>query len=61
MAKPHRMALLTAACAVAAAEPLWGWRGQTLAIVCALVAAGSALTAARRTLTLAKRLRQAAG
>jgi phosphatidylglycerophosphate synthase len=61
MAKPHRMALLTAACVVAAAEPLWAWRGQTLAIVCALVAAGSALTAARRTLTLAKRLRQAAG
>lgn len=56
MAKPHRMALLTAACALAAAEPLWGWRGQTLAIACAVIAAGSALTAARRTLTLARRL-----
>ena len=57
MAKPHRMALLTAACALAAAEPLWGWRGQTLALACAVIAAGAALTAARRTLTLARRLR----
>ena len=61
MAKPHRMALLTGACVVAAAEPLWGWRGQTLAIACAVIAAGSALTAARRTLALAARLRSAAG
>ena len=57
MAKPHRMALLTAACVAAAAEPLWGWRGQTLAIACAVIAGGSLLTAARRTLTLAGRLR----
>ena len=57
MAKPHRMALLTAACVIAAAEPLWGWRGQSLAIACALIAAGAALTAARRTLGLAARLR----
>lgn len=60
MAKPHRMALLTAACVMAAAEPLWGWRGQTLAIACALIAGGAALTAARRTLALAARLRGAA-
>lgn len=57
MAKPHRMALLTAACAVAAAEPLWGWRGESLAIALALIAVGAALTAARRTLALAGRLR----
>lgn len=60
MAKPHRMALLTAACVAAAAEPLWGWRGQTLAIACAVIAGGAALTAARRTLALARRLRTAA-
>jgi phosphatidylglycerophosphate synthase len=57
MAKPHRMALLTAACVVAAAEPLWTWRGQTLAIACAVIAAGAALTTLRRTLTLARALR----
>jgi phosphatidylglycerophosphate synthase len=57
MAKPHRMALLTAACLVAAIEPLWGWRGQTLAIALAVIAAGAALTAARRTLGLAARLK----
>ncbi|MET0294771.1 MAG: CDP-alcohol phosphatidyltransferase family protein [Phenylobacterium sp.] len=56
MAKPHRMALLTAACALAAAEPLWGWRGETLAGACAAIAIGSALTAARRTQRLARRL-----
>ena len=57
MAKPHRMALLTAACAVAVAEPLWSWRGESLAIACAVIAAGAAVTAARRTLGLARRLR----
>jgi hypothetical protein len=51
------MALLTAACLVAAIEPLWGWRGQTLAIALAVIAAGAALTAARRTLGLAARLK----
>jgi phosphatidylglycerophosphate synthase len=60
MAKPHRMALLTTASALAAAEPLIGWRGQTLALACAAIAAGAALTAARRTATLARRLRNAA-
>ena len=57
MAKPHRMALLTAGCVAAAAEPLWGWRGESLAIALAVVAAGAALTAARRTLGLGAHLR----
>jgi phosphatidylglycerophosphate synthase len=57
MAKPHRMAVLTAAVAVAAAEPLWGWRGQSMAAALALIALGTALTVARRTLTLAARLK----
>ena len=56
MAKPHRMALLTAAALIAAAEPLWGWRGQTLALGCAVIALGAALTALLRTLRLAARL-----
>lgn len=59
MAKPHRMALLTLACLVAAAEPLWGWRGETLAAACGLIAVGAALTAVRRTLRLARGLRAA--
>lgn len=56
MAKPQRMAVLTAASLVAAAEPLWGWRGQILAAACALIAVGAAFTAARRTARLARRL-----
>ena len=56
MAKPQRMAALTLACVVSAIEPLWGWRGQTLTIALAIVALGTALTAFRRTRTLAARL-----
>jgi phosphatidylglycerophosphate synthase len=57
MAKPHRMALLTAATLLAAAEPLWGWRGQSLAGALALIAIGAVLTAALRTGRLAARLK----
>ncbi len=42
MAKPQRMALLTIACLLAAAEPLWGWRGETLALACGVIAVGAA-------------------
>jgi phosphatidylglycerophosphate synthase len=56
MAKPQRMAALTAACVVSAVEPLWGWRGQSLLIVLIVIALGTALTAWRRTRTLAARL-----
>jgi phosphatidylglycerophosphate synthase len=58
MAKPQRMALLTLACVVAAVEPLWGWRGQTLLAALALIVVGTLLTIARRTRTLARRLAQ---
>jgi phosphatidylglycerophosphate synthase len=57
MAKPHRMALLTAACVVSALEGLWGWKGQTLALALALILAGALLTAALRTARLAGRLK----
>lgn len=57
MAKPHRMAVLTAAAVIAAAEPLWGGGGQVLAIALALIGAGAALTLARRTLALARNLK----
>ncbi len=56
MAKPQRMAVLTAGCLISAFEPLWGWRGQTLMIALFVIAVGTALTAARRTRTLAHRL-----
>ena len=56
MAKPQRMAVLTAGCVISAFEPLWGWRGQTLMIALFVIAVGTALTAGRRTRTLAHRL-----
>jgi phosphatidylglycerophosphate synthase len=59
MAKPHRMATLTAACVLAAAEPLWGGRGQVLAIALAVISAGAAWTVVRRVGHLAKGLRGA--
>lgn len=57
MAKPHRMAALTALCAISVFEHLWAWRGETLAYGLALIALGTAVTAARRVLRLAKRLK----
>ncbi len=61
MAKPHRMAALTVAALVSALEPLWGWHGQSLLIGLIAIALGTAFTAARRTLTLARRLRARGG
>ena len=60
-AKPQRMAILTVASLIAAAETLWGWHGQSLAAALALIAALAAITAVRRTLNLAARLRAASG
>jgi phosphatidylglycerophosphate synthase len=56
MAKPHRMAALTLACLVAAAEPLWGWHGHAMIIGLAVIAALTAFTAVRRTRHLARGL-----
>ena len=56
MAKPHRMAALTATCALAAFEPLWGWDGQAVILGLLVIVAGAAWTALRRTRTLAARL-----
>jgi len=60
MAKPHRMAALTIICAVAAFEPLWGWKGQSLMLGLTVIVVGAAWTAIRRTRTLARRLAEAA-
>jgi phosphatidylglycerophosphate synthase len=48
MAKQHRMAVITAACALSTLEPLFGLRGQTLAIALALIVAGASVTLVRR-------------
>jgi phosphatidylglycerophosphate synthase len=56
MAKPHRMAALTLACAVSAAEPLWGWRGQSLTLCLWVILLGAGLTACRRLAHLAAKL-----
>lgn len=58
MAKPHRMFALTVTCVISAFEPLWRGDGQVLMIGLAVIAAGTAWTVARRTGTLAKRLRE---
>jgi phosphatidylglycerophosphate synthase len=49
MAKPHRMAVLTAACVLSTLEPLMGWHGQILTLGLAVIIAGSAITLVRRT------------
>ncbi len=56
LAKPQRMAVLTAACAVAAFEPLWRGRGEVLALGLAVIAVGTLVTVVRRTGNLATRL-----
>ncbi|HEY2659257.1 MAG TPA: CDP-alcohol phosphatidyltransferase family protein [Caulobacteraceae bacterium] len=60
-AKPQRMAILTLASLIAAAEPLWGWHGHSLAAGLALIVVLAAISAVRRTLNLAARLRAASG
>jgi phosphatidylglycerophosphate synthase len=57
MAKPQRMAALTVGAAIAAFEPLWGWRGETLVLTLAVVAVGAAMTALRRAARLVQALR----
>jgi phosphatidylglycerophosphate synthase len=57
MAKPHRMAALTLGCVGAFAESLLAPTRYVLAIVLIVVAAGAALTAARRLVAIASRLK----
>lgn len=56
MAKPHRMAAITAAALLSVFEPLWGGSGQILTVALWLIAAGAALTAFRRAGRLRARL-----
>lgn len=57
MAKPHRMATLTATCVIAAMEPLWGWRGQALVIGLGAIVVGAIVTLLRRTAGLSAQLK----
>lgn len=52
MAKPHRMATLTAGLVAAALGVPWGWEGPLLAVALALILLGTLWTAVRRTATL---------
>lgn len=57
MAKPHRMALVTAAALVSTAEPLWNGRNEVLVAALWLVAIGSLVTVLRRSWRIVRRLR----
>jgi phosphatidylglycerophosphate synthase len=56
MAKPHRMAALTAGLVAAALGVPWGWEGPILALTLALVVLGTLWTAVRRTEALVRAL-----
>jgi phosphatidylglycerophosphate synthase len=58
MAKPHRMATLTAACLLSIVETLvWPSHGRVLAAALVIIALGSLVTAARRLRSIAEALR----
>ena len=57
LAKPHRMALVTAAALLSLLEPLWDGRGAVLEIALWIVALGALITALRRARRLVQRLR----
>jgi phosphatidylglycerophosphate synthase len=58
MAKPHRMALLTAACVFSAFENYFGLRGHTVAFALLLMAAGMIVTCIRRTMRIVADLKK---
>ena len=57
MAKPHRMAVLTVACLIGAAEMQWNGTRWALFVAAVVIAAGSALTCVTRALAIARALR----
>lgn len=57
MAKPHRMALVTAAALASLLEPLWDGRNEILLVALWLVAIGSGVTVFRRSATMLRGLR----
>ena len=59
-AKQQRMAGLTVAALLTAAEPLWNGNGQVMKVALIVIAAGTGITLVRRLLRLAAKLKQAA-
>ncbi|MEP6908112.1 MAG: CDP-alcohol phosphatidyltransferase family protein [Pseudoxanthomonas sp.] len=57
MAKQHRMALLTVACVVGAAEMYWHHTRYTLLVAAILIATGALLTCITRTRSIVSQLR----
>ena len=57
MAKPHRMALITAAALVSCFDPLWNGQDRVLAAALWVVALGAAVTVLRRSANLVSYLR----
>jgi phosphatidylglycerophosphate synthase len=58
MAKPHRMAVMTAACVLSIVEPALGWHGEILAVALAIIIVGSVITFIRRTLHIVEELKR---
>jgi len=58
MAKPHRMALLTAACVVASVEARLGICGRAIALALLIMVAGMLITCVRRTARIAADLKR---
>lgn len=56
MAKPHRMALMTAACVAAIVGLPWGFSDEILAGALALIIVGGLVTTIRRTISLVRTL-----
>jgi phosphatidylglycerophosphate synthase len=57
MAKPHRMALVTAAALATIAEPIWNGRNELLLAALWIVVIGAGVTAARRSARIVRALR----
>jgi phosphatidylglycerophosphate synthase len=58
MAKPQRMAAVTAGALLAIPEPLWSWDDTALRLALWIVAAGAALTTLRRAARIVRALRR---
>jgi len=58
MAKPHRMALLTAACVVSMFETYLGLGGKTIALALIIMIVGMLVTCVRRTLSIVADLKK---
>lgn len=57
MAKPHRMATITAAALISTLEPLWRGRDEVLAVALFVIAVGAAATVLRRGLGIVSGLK----